>query len=79
MSQHANHVAAPASSPKGAQNKPVCPLCGEPVSRVSRGPLGRLFSLLLPMRRYRWESPTCHWQGYLLRRARREVDSASEP
>ena len=39
----------------------ACPECGEVLHRTHRWPLERVFSLVIPLRRY--ECPQCGWSG----------------
>lgn len=65
MRKPAEYVPYPPPSQEGAYTPPPCPRCGEPLTRISRGLAGRLISLFKPVRRYRCDSPLCHWSGHL--------------
>jgi len=42
----------------------TCPLCGKPyLRRINRRLIDRLFSVLIPVRRYRCEDFSCQWEG----------------
>ncbi len=64
-------TSTPATETASPANPP-CPKCGEPLFRIPRTLLGRVISLLVPVRRYRCESPLCHWVGHVRGGSRRE-------
>ena len=41
----------------------ACPNCGEFVFRIPRRLGDRIFSLIVPMHRYRCPGHTCQWEG----------------
>lgn len=41
----------------------VCPQCGDDLVRVERRLLDRLFSLVVPLQRYRCRLHDCQWEG----------------
>ncbi len=42
-----------------------CPHCASRALRIPRRLRDRLFSFIVPLRRYRCESPECRWEGNL--------------
>lgn len=43
----------------------VCPCCGQPVVRLPRRWLDRMWSVLVPVRRYACRGFGCNWEGNL--------------
>jgi RNase P subunit RPR2 len=43
--------------------KHICPICDEPVYRVSRRWVDRLISRFISVQRYKCLSPLCGWEG----------------
>jgi hypothetical protein len=44
---------------------PVCPICRGEVARIGRRLIDRLWSLFVPVHRYRCRRYSCHWVGNL--------------
>lgn len=45
--------------------RPACPQCAGPVSRIPRRLVDRIGSLFKPVHRYRCRSLVCSWEGNL--------------
>ena len=43
--------------------KPVCPVCHGDMARIARRWVDRLWSLFVPVHRYRCRRYSCHWVG----------------
>ncbi len=52
----------------------ACPACGGELTRVPRRTLDRMAAVLLPVRRYACNNPTCGWQGLRISRGKRRKD-----
>lgn len=52
----------------------TCPRCSAPVFRISRRFIDVMFSIFVPLRRYRCRSMQCGWEGYFRDKRPRSFD-----
>lgn len=58
-----------------------CPVCGNTLQRCRRRHRDYLINLLVPVRRYRCNSPECRWAGLRIKRpshSQKEIANARE-